>query len=43
MKEKGYIPSTKDGWKIKSGTVSVKEINEEATAMSTKLEVEQYH
>ena len=24
MKEKGYIPTTKDGWKIKSGTVSVK-------------------
>ncbi len=24
MKEKGYIPTTKDGWKIKSGTISVK-------------------
>ena len=24
MKEKGYIPTTKDGWKIKSGTVSVR-------------------
>ena len=24
IKEKGYIPTTKDGWKIKSGTVSVK-------------------
>ena len=24
MKEKGYIPTTKDGWKIKSGTVSIK-------------------
>lgn len=24
LKEKGYIPTTKDGWKIKSGTVSVK-------------------
>ena len=24
VKEKGYIPTTKDGWKIKSGTVSVK-------------------
>ena len=23
-KEKGYIPTTKDGWKIKSGTVSIK-------------------
>lgn len=24
LKEKGYIPTTKDSWKIKSGTVSVK-------------------
>ena len=24
LKEKGYIPMTKDGWKIKSGTVSIK-------------------
>ena len=24
IKEKGYIPTTKEGWKIKSGTVSVK-------------------
>ena len=24
IKEKGYIPTTKDGWKIKSGTVSKK-------------------
>ena len=24
LKEKGYIPTTKDGWKIKSGIVSVK-------------------
>lgn len=24
IKEKGYIPTTKDGWNIKSGTVSVK-------------------
>ena len=24
LKEKGYIPTTKDGWKIKSGTVSKK-------------------
>ena len=24
IEEKGYIPTTKDGWKIKSGTVSVK-------------------
>ena len=24
LKEKGYIPTTKDGWKIKSGTISVK-------------------
>ena len=24
LKEKGYIPPTKDGWKIKSGTVSMK-------------------
>ena len=24
LKEKGYIPTTKDGWTIKSGTVSVK-------------------
>lgn len=24
LKEKGYIPNTKDGWNIKSGTVSVK-------------------
>ena len=24
LKEKGYIPTTKDGWKIKSGTVSVR-------------------
>lgn len=24
LKEKGYIPTTKDGWRIKSGTVSVK-------------------
>ena len=24
LKEKGYIPAAKDGWKIKSGTVSVK-------------------
>ena len=24
LKEKGYIPTTKDGWNIKSGTVSVK-------------------
>ena len=24
LKEKGYIPATKSGWKIKSGTVSVK-------------------
>ena len=24
MKEKGYIPTTKDGWKIKSGTVSIR-------------------
>ena len=24
VKEKGYIPTTKDGWKIKSGTVSIK-------------------
>ena len=24
IKEKGYIPITKDGWKIKSGTVSIK-------------------
>ena len=24
LKEKGYIPTTKDGWKIRSGTVSVK-------------------
>ena len=24
LKEKGYIPTTKDGWKIKSGTVSTK-------------------
>lgn len=23
LKEKGYIPTTKDGWKIKSGTVSI--------------------
>lgn len=24
LKEKGYIPTTKNGWKIKSGTISVK-------------------
>ncbi len=24
LKEKGYIPTTKDGWNIKSGTISVK-------------------
>ena len=24
LKEKGYIPAAKDGWKIKSGTISVK-------------------
>ena len=24
LKEKGYIPTTKEGWKIKSGTVSIK-------------------
>ena len=24
LKEKGYIPTTKDGWIIKSGTVSMK-------------------
>ena len=24
LKEKGYIPTTKDGWKIRSGTVSMK-------------------
>ena len=24
LKEKGYLPTTKDGWKIKSGTVSIK-------------------
>ena len=24
LKEKGYIPTTKDGWKIKNGTVSIK-------------------
>ena len=24
IKEKGYIPTTKDGWKVKSGTVSIK-------------------
>ncbi len=24
LKEKGYIPITKDGWKIKSGTISIK-------------------
>lgn len=24
IKEKGYIPTTKDGWTIKSGTVSIK-------------------
>ena len=24
LKEKGYIPTTRDGWKIKSGTVSIK-------------------
>lgn len=24
LKEKGYIPTTKDGWKVRSGTVSVK-------------------
>ena len=24
IKEKGYIPTTKDGWKIKSGTVSIR-------------------
>lgn len=24
IKEKGYIPTTKDGWKIRSGTISVK-------------------
>lgn len=24
LKEKGYIPTTKDGWKIRSGTVSIK-------------------
>ena len=24
IKEKGYIPTTKDGWKIKSGTISIK-------------------
>ena len=24
LKEKGYIPTTKDGWVIKSGTVSIK-------------------
>ena len=24
LKEKGYLPTTKDGWKIKSGTVSMK-------------------
>lgn len=24
LKEKGYIPTAKDGWKIKSGTVSIK-------------------
>lgn len=24
LKEKGYIPTTKDGWKIKSGTISYK-------------------
>lgn len=24
LKEKGYLPTTKDGWKIRSGTVSVK-------------------
>lgn len=24
LKEKGYIPTTKDGWIIKSGTISIK-------------------
>ena len=24
LKEKGYLPTTKDGWKIKSGTVSIR-------------------
>ena len=24
LKEKDYIPTTKDGWKIRSGTVSIK-------------------
>ena len=24
LKEKGYIPTTKDGWKIRSGTISIK-------------------
>ena len=24
LKEKGYLPTTKDGWKIRSGTVSIK-------------------
>jgi transposase, IS605 orfB family len=24
IKEKGYIPTTKDGWRIKSGTISIK-------------------
>lgn len=24
LKEKGYLPTTKDGWKIKSGTISIK-------------------
>lgn len=24
IKEKGYIPTTKDGWKIRSGTISIK-------------------
>ena len=24
LKEKGYIPASKDGWKIKSGTISIK-------------------
>jgi putative transposase len=24
IKEKGYIPTTKDGWKVKSGTISVR-------------------
>ena len=24
LKEKGYIPATKDGWKIKSGTISIR-------------------